>query len=264
MAAPSYLLVSTDARGVATVTLNRPEVHNAFDDKLIAELTATLKKLDSDAAVRVVVLTGAGKSFSAGADLNWMKRISGYTEAQNLADARRLAELMRLLNGLAKPVVGVVQGPAYAGGIGLVACCDVVVCVDSASFALTETRLGLVPAVVGPYVVAAIGARAARRYFLSAERFTAQDALRLGLVHMIAPAEGLKAAGESVVQALLACAPGAVAHAKQQVAYLTNARVDAALIDGTAKLIAKLRASPEGKEGVASFLEKRKPNWVKS
>jgi methylglutaconyl-CoA hydratase len=259
----SNLLLSTDARGVATVTLNRPEIHNAFDDKLIAELTGVLKNLEADKSVRVVVLTGAGKSFSAGADLNWMKRMAGYTEAQNLEDARRLAELMRRLNGLDKPTVALVQGPAYAGGLGLIACCDIVICVDSANFALTETRLGLVPAVVGPYVVAAIGARAARRYFLSAERFTAQDALRLGLAHMVVGAEDLKPACESVTAALLACAPGALAHAKEQVAMLTNARIDDALIDGTARLIAKLRASPEGREGVASFLEKRKPGWAK-
>jgi methylglutaconyl-CoA hydratase len=263
MTAPTYLLLSADARGVATVTLNRPEVHNAFDDKLIAELTEALKKLEADKAVRVVVLTGAGKSFSAGADLNWMKRMAGYTEAQNLEDARRLAQLMRTLNGLKKPTVAAVQGPAYAGGLGLIACCDVVVCVDSANFALTETRLGLAPAVVGPYVAAAISARAARRYFLTAERFTAQDALRLGLVHMVVAAEQLKDAAESVIAALLACAPGALVAAKEQVALLAGAKIDDALIDGTARLIARLRASPEGKEGVASFLEKRKPSWVK-
>ncbi|MGQ0677953.1 MAG: enoyl-CoA hydratase-related protein [Rhodospirillales bacterium] len=263
MAAPSYLLVSTDARGVATVTLNRPEIHNAFDDVLIAGLTAALNKLEADKSVRVVVLTGAGKSFSAGADLNWMKRMAGYTEAENLEDARRLAELMRRLNGLKKPTVALVQGAAYAGGLGLIACCDIVVCVDSATFALTETRLGLVPAVVGPYVVAAIGARAARRYFLSAERFNAGDALRLGLAHVVVAAEQLKAACDSVVDALLDCAPGALAHAKEQVANLANARIDAALIDGTAKLIARLRAAPEGREGVAAFLEKRKPGWAK-
>ncbi len=259
----SYLLLSTDARGVATVTLNRPEIHNAFDDKLIAELTAALKKLEADQSVRVVVLTGAGKSFSAGADLNWMKRMATYSEAQNLADARKLAALMRTLDRLKKPTVAVVQGPAYAGGLGLIACCDIVIAVDTVSFALTETRLGLVPAVVGPYVAAAIGARQARRYFLSAERFNAEDARRMGLAHMVVAAEDLKAACESVVSALLACAPGALAHAKEQVALLSHAEIDDALIDGTARLIAKLRASPEGREGVASFLEKRKPNWVK-
>ena len=259
----SHLLLSADPRGVATVTLNRPEVHNAFDDRLIAELTEALNEMEADKAVRVVVLTGAGKSFSAGADLNWMKRMAGYTEAQNLADARRLAALMRTLNGLKKPTVAVVQGPAYAGGLGLIACCDIVVCVDSANFALTETRLGLVPAVIGPYVVAAIGARAARRYFLTAERFTAHDALRLGLVHVAVAAEQLKEAAESVVSALLACAPGALAAAKEQVALLAGAKIDDALIDSTARLIARLRAAPEGREGVAAFLEKRKPSWIK-
>ncbi len=260
----SYLLVSTDQRGVTTVTLNRPEIHNAFDDTLIAELTAVLKKLDADKSVRVVVLTGAGKSFSAGADLNWMKRMAGYSKAQNLKDARGLASLMRTLDRLKKPTLALVQGSAFAGGTGLVVCCDIAIAVDSASFAVTETRLGLIPAVIGPYLTAAMGARQARRCFLTAERFAAADALRLGLVHQVVPQEQLAAAGETVVQALLAGGPTALSECKALIARVARGKIDDAMIDHTAKTIARLRASPEGKEGVASFLEKRKPNWVKA
>ncbi len=258
------LLTSTDPRGVATVTLNRPEVHNAFDDALIAELTATLRTLAADPAVRLVVLTGAGKSFSAGADLGWMKRMAAYSEAENLADARALAALMRTLDGLDRPTVALVQGPAYAGGVGLVACCDVAICADGASFALTETRLGLIPAVIGPYVVAAIGARAARRYCLTAERFDAAEALRLGLVHQVVPADALAAAGEKIVATLLACAPNALREAKALVRRVAHGPVDEAMVEDTAGRIARIRVGPEGREGIAAFLEKRKPSWVKA
>jgi methylglutaconyl-CoA hydratase len=259
----SALLTSTDPRGVATVTLNRPEVHNAFDDALIAELTAVLKKLESDAAVRLVVLTGNGKSFSAGADLGWMKRMAAYSEAENLRDARGLATLMRTLDGIAKPTIALVQGPAYAGGVGLVACCDIAISVDTANFALTETRLGLIPAVIGPYVVAAIGARAARRYCLTAERFDAAEALRLGLVHQVVPMGELAATGEKLVATLLACAPNALGEAKSLVRRVAHGPIDDAMVDETATRIARIRIGAEGREGIASFLEKRKPAWVK-
>jgi len=172
------ILVGTDARGVATVALNRPAIHNAFDDRLIADLTAALRRLADDAAVRVVVLTGSGESFSAGGDLNWMRRMAGYSDAENLADAMALAELLRTLNELAKPTVARVNGAAFAGGLGLVCCCDIAIAATEASFSISEARLGLVPATISPYVVAAVGARAARRYFLTAERFTAAEAQR--------------------------------------------------------------------------------------
>lgn len=260
----SALLISTDPRGVATVTLNRPEVHNAFDDALIAALTAAFQKLEQDAAVRIVVLTGAGKSFSAGGDLAWMRRMADYSEAENLADARSLAGLMRTLDRFAKPTIALVQGPAYAGACGLIACCDIAIAVDTASFALTETRIGLIPAVISPYVTAAIGQRAARRYCLTAERFDAAEALRLGLVHQVVPATELAAAGEKVIAALLACGPRALGEAKALVRHVAHGPIDDAMIEDTATRIARIRATPEGKEGVSSFLEKRKPGWVKA
>jgi methylglutaconyl-CoA hydratase len=258
------LLLSTDPRGVATVMLNRPQVHNAFDDALIAELTATLKKLEADGSVRIVILTGAGKSFSAGGDLGWMRRMADYSEAENLADARGLAALMRTLDRLSKPTIALVQGPAYAGACGLIACCDIAICVDTATFALTETRIGLIPAVISPYVVAAIGQRSARRYCLTAERFDAAEALRLGLVHQVVPAAELAAAGEKLVAALLACGPNALGEAKALVRRVAHGPIDDAMIEDTATRIARIRATPEGREGVSSFLEKRKPNWVKA
>ncbi|MCC7048635.1 MAG: enoyl-CoA hydratase/isomerase family protein [Alphaproteobacteria bacterium] len=260
----SALLTGTDPRGVATVTLNRPEVHNAFDDALIAELTAAFKKLEADGSVRIVILTGAGKSFSAGGDLGWMRRMADYSEAENLADARGLAALMRTLDRLAKPTIALVQGPAYAGACGLIACCDIAICVDSASFAVTETRIGLIPAVISPYLMAAIGERAARRYFLTAERFDAAEALRLGLVHQVVAAGDLAAAGDKIVAALLACGPNALKEAKALIRRVAHSPVDDVLIDDTATRIARVRATPEGKEGVSSFLEKRKPSWVKA
>jgi len=261
MTEPNHL-VAVDPRGVATVTLNRPQIHNAFDDVLIADLTRTLERLEADAGTRLVVLTGNGKSFSAGADLGWMKRMASYSEAENLQDARGLAALMRTLDRLAKPTLALVQGPAYAGGCGLVACCDIAIAVDTASFALTETRLGLIPAVIGPYVLNAIGERAARRYFLTAERFDAATALSLGLVHEVVPADGLAAAGEKVAATLLACGPDALKEAKALIRRIAHGAIDDAMIEETATRIARIRATPEGKEGVASFLEKRKPSWA--
>jgi methylglutaconyl-CoA hydratase len=259
----SHLVLSTDARGVATVTLNRPEIHNAFDDALIAALTAMLKKLEADKSVRVVVLTGAGKSFSAGADLNWMKRMAGYSKAQNVKDARGLARLMLTLDRLKKPTLALVQGSAFAGGTGLIVCADIAISVDTALFAITEARLGLIPAVIGPYVARAMGERQARRYFLTAERFSAAEALKLGLVHQVVPPGQLAGAGETVIQALLACGPAALMECKALIARVGRGKIEDAMIDFTARTIARLRASPEGKEGVASFLEKRKPGWVK-
>lgn len=255
------LLVDIDPRGVATVTLNRPAIHNAFDDALIASLTAALKQLESDAAVRAVVLTGSGESFSAGGDLTWMRRMAGYSEAENLADAMGLAELLRTLNELGKPTVARVNGAAFAGGLGLVCCCDVAVAAAEAVFCISEVRLGLVPATIGPYVVAAIGARAARRFCLTAERFSAAEAHRLGLVHEVAPRAELAAASEKIVAALLEGGTGAQARSKRLIAEVQDRPVTGTLRTLTARAIAEARASEEAREGLAAFFEKRKPSW---
>ncbi|HEX7967894.1 MAG TPA: enoyl-CoA hydratase-related protein [Stellaceae bacterium] len=255
------ILVATDARGVATAALNRPAIHNAFDDALIADLTAILRRLEADAAVRVVVLTGSGQSFSAGGDLNWMRRMAGYSEAENLADAMALAELLRTLNELAKPTVARVNGAAFAGGIGLIACCDIAIGAAEAVFSISEARLGLVPATISPYVVAAIGARAARRYFLTAERFSAAEAQRIGLVHDVVPRAELDAAVEKIVAALLEAGAGAQARSKRLIAEVQDRPVTEALLALTARAIAEARASAEGREGLAAFFDKRKPDW---
>jgi methylglutaconyl-CoA hydratase len=257
----STILVDTDARGVATVTLNRPAIHNAFDDRLIAELTAALRRLEVDPAVRVVLLTGNGQSFSAGGDLNWMRRMAGYSDAENLADAMALAELLRSLNELAKPTVAQVNGAAYAGGLGLVCCCDIAVAAVEAVFCISEVRLGLVPATISPYVVAAIGARAARRYFLTGERFSAEEAQRLGLVHELAPLAGLGAAADRIVGALLDGGTGAQARSKRLIAEVQDRPVTGTLMALTARAIAEARASSEAREGLAAFFDKRKPGW---
>ncbi len=260
MTEPMFL-EETDERGVARLTLNRPQVHNAFNDDLIASLTAALETLGKDPEVRLVVLAALGKSFSAGADLNWMKRMAGYSEAENLEDARALAALMATLNGLPKPTLAVVQGPAFGGGVGLVACCDIALAAESASFALSEVKLGLIPAVISPYVVAAMGEAAARRYFLTAERFSAAEAHRLGLIHEVVEASALEAARERVVEALLQAGPASQAASKELIAAVAQRPVDAALVEDTARRIAKVRAAPEAREGIAAFLEKRKPAW---
>ena len=261
MSDASYLF-GVDDRGVARVTLNRPEIRNAFDDKLIRELTDIFERLGADAAVRVIVVTGAGKAFSAGADLNWMRRMAGYGREENLADARDLAQLMHVLNTTPKPTIARVNGPALGGGVGLVACCDIAIASETTFFALSEVRLGLIPAVISPFVAAAIGPRAARRYFLTGERFDAETARALGLVHAVAPADGLDAAVEAVLAELLACGPAAQAAAKDLIAAVAHRPADAALREATARRIAEIRAGEEGRHGVAAFLEKRKPRWI--
>lgn len=248
---------------VGILTLNRGDRHNAFDETLIAEITAGLKELDADPAVRVVVLSSTGKSFCAGADLNWMQRAAGYSPEENLRDARNLAELLRTLNELAKPTVARVQGPAYGGGVGLVSACDVAIATFDAQFALTEVKLGLIPAVISPYVIQALGTRAARRYMLSAERFSATEAYRLGLVHEIVPDEAAldDAVGE-VVEALLNNGPNAQSECKALIAAVADRAIDATVIEDTAQRITRVRASAEGREGIGAFLEKRKPAWI--
>lgn len=248
--------------GVATLTLNRPDVHNAFDDHLIVALTARLRELDTDAGVRVVVLAANGKSFSAGADLNWMKRMAAYSEAENLRDAVALADLMHTLSAMSKPTIARVQGPAYGGGVGLVACCDIAVGTPAAAFSLSEVRLGLIPAVISPHVVAAIGERQARRYFLTAERFDAAQAQRIGLLHEVVEEAQLDAAVDALVAQLLKGGPKSQTAAKKLIEAVTNRPIDRALVEDTAERIARIRVTAEGREGVAAFLEKRTPGWV--
>lgn len=251
-----------DDRNVATLTLARAELHNAFDDALIAALTAEIARLGAIPELRAIVLAAEGKSFSAGADLNWMKRMAAYDEAANLKDAGALAELMRVLDTCPKPTIACVQGPAYGGGVGLVACCDMAICVPSASFCLSETKLGIIPAVISPYVVRVIGPRAARRYFLTAEMFDAAEAYRLGLIHVID--ENLPAAVEALLVKLRAAGPQAIAETKTLIARVESGPVDEAMIADTAARIARIRVSPEGREGIGAFLAKRKPGWASS
>jgi methylglutaconyl-CoA hydratase len=245
---------------VRFLTLDRPERHNAFDDALIAELT---EAFEDCADARAVVLEAEGRSFSAGADLGWMKRMAGYGPDENLADARALARLMETIDTCPRPVVGVVQGAAYGGGVGLVACCDLVVAADTARFCLSEVRLGLIPAVIAPYVVRAIGGRAARRYAVSAEVWDAWAACRLGLVHEVVSAERLGAIRDTWLAGLAANGPEAMAAAKALIRRAADGPLDQELRDWTAGRIAEIRAGAEGRDGVAAFLDKRKPGWVR-
>lgn len=251
--------------GTAALVINRPQVHNAFDDALIAELTDALESLERDDGVRVVVLTGEGKTFSAGADLNWMRGMASASEDINRADSLRLAKLMRTLNFLSKPTIARVNGSAYGGGVGLVACCDIAIGVHDAKFSLSEVKLGLVPAVISPYVVASIGPTYARQLFLTAEVFDGTEAERIGLLHRCVAAEMLDEAVDRQLHWLMKGGPEAQREAKAlalRMAGLT--REDAERRDAeNAALIARLRVSPEGQEGLGAFLEKRPANWVK-
>lgn len=258
------ILTNIDNHGRATLTMNRPELHNAFNESLVAGLTDSLRKLGADPAVRLVILAANGKSFSAGADLNDMRRMADNSREQNLADAIGIAELMRTLNALAKPTVALVQGASYGGGVGLTACCDIAIATARATFCVSEVKLGLIPAVISPYVLAAIGARAARRYFQTAEILPAGEAHRLGLVHeVVADEEELAAAADRVTTQLLKNGSGAMAAAKKLIATVSGRLVDDALVAETAGLMADRRASAECREGLSAFLEKRPPAWVK-
>jgi methylglutaconyl-CoA hydratase len=250
-----------DIGGIATLTLDRPDRHNAFDDAVIAELTASLERLGSQDGVRAVVLASTGRSFSAGADLEWMRRMAGYSEAENQADAEALARMLHALDRLPRPTLALVQGPAYGGGVGLVACCDVAIASERASFCLTEVKLGLTPATISPYVVNAIGPRQARRYFITAEVISAARAQEIGLVHEVVPEPELEVARDRVLGALLQGAPAAQADAKALVFLREGRAVDAALAQETSRRIAQRRASPEGREGLGAFLSKRSPSW---
>lgn len=251
------------AGAIATLQLDRPTLHNAFDDALIAAMTTALTALDGDASVRVVVLAGTGTSFSAGADLNWMRRMAGASEAENRDDSLRLATLMRTLDTLGKPTVARVHGAAFGGGVGLVACCDIAIGATTAKFGLTESKLGLVPAVISPYVIAAIGARQARRWFQSAEIFDAAQAQRIGLLHEVVAVDDLDAAIQRQCALLLKAGPQALTDAKALVRRIaaSSGTSDAAIDADNARLIARLRVSAEGQEGLSAFLDKRKPGW---
>ncbi len=257
--------IRQECRGsTAWLTLNRPEVHNAFDDALIAGLTAALEQVEADPAIRTVVLTGHGRSFSAGADLHWMRGMAAASEAENRADSLRLARLMRTLQFLGKPTIARVNGATYGGGVGLVACCDIAIGADEAKFALSEVKLGLVPAVISPYVVAAIGLRQARRLFVTGEVFDAASAVRMGLLHASVPASELDQAIEQQLQLLARAGPLAQREAKQLALRSGGAEpAQAERIDiDNAALIARLRVSEEGQHGLGAFLDKRAPAWV--
>jgi methylglutaconyl-CoA hydratase len=247
--------------GVARLILAQPEKHNAFDDAIIAAFTEALERVGNDASVRVVVLSGEGKSFSAGADLEWMRRMADYGDAENLADARALAAMLQRLNDLPKPTIARVQGATFGGGVGLVACCDIAIASDAAIFCLSEARLGLTPSTISPYVVAAMGAHNARRYFLTAERFDGAVAERIGLVHMVTKPDRLDAAVDDFIAALLRNGPMAIAECKALIRRVAAGPVDGPMIEDTAQHIARVRASAEGKEGVRAFLEKRPAAW---
>ena len=249
-------------RGVGTIRMNRPEVRNAFNETMIAELTQAFQAADADPAVRAVVLAGHGPAFCAGADLNWMKKMSGYSMEENRADAMGLATMLNTIYMMKKPTVARVHGAAFAGGMGLVAACDIAVASDGAEFCLSEVKLGLTAATISPYVVAAMGERCARRYFLTAERFSAAEAFRIGLVHDIVPAEQLDASVDALLGHLLAASPAAIAASKELIRSVAHGAIDADMIAGTAARIAAARASADGKEGIRAFLEKRKPAWT--
>jgi methylglutaconyl-CoA hydratase len=250
------------AHRVAVVWLARPQVRNAFNDTVIAELTASFERLGADDGVRAVVLAAQGPAFCAGADLEWMRRMSGYSPEENHADALKLATLLRTIHDCPKPVVARVHGDAYAGGVGLVAASDIAVAALAAEFCLSETRLGLVPATISPYVIGAMGARQARRYMVTAEKFDASEAFRVGLVHELAAPDELDVKINTLLGALMVTSGSAVATTKQLVREVAQRPLDDALLAHTAQVIAQARAAPDGREGVAAFLAKRKPRWA--
>ena len=259
----SDAMLDIDIAGtIATVRLNRPEVRNAFNDELIAQITAAFTGLGTRDDVRCIVLAGNGPAFCAGADLQWMRRMADYSHEENMADAAGLAEMLRVIYRCPKPTIARVQGDVYAGGLGLVAACDIAVSVDTAQYCLSEVKLGLIPATISPYVIRAIGARAAHRYFLTAERFSAAEALRIGFVHEVTAALSLDQKVAELAQALVQAGPEAVKACKQLVQDVAQQAITPELVAATVRGIAGIRASAEGREGVQSFLQKRKPAWL--
>lgn len=259
----SAVLLRHRAGGVSEVVLNRPDKRNAFDDVIIGQLIDTLSGLDSDPDTRVVILRSEGKHFSAGADLGWMRRMADNSRQENLDDARQLARLMECLNNLSKPVIALVQGAAYGGAVGLAACCDIVLATEGSSFCLSEVKLGLIPAVISPYVVRAIGERQARRYFISAEVFSAREAQQYGLVHILCDdVAAMEAHCNEMLTQLSGNGPEAMKAAKELVFAVSHKAIDATLIDDTAQRIADIRVGEEGQEGLSAFLNKRRANWI--
>jgi methylglutaconyl-CoA hydratase len=248
--------------GCAIVILNRPEIRNAFDDALIANLTKTFRKLDADDSVRAVVLMGAGSAFCAGADLNWMKRMAGYTYEQNLKDAKALAAMLKTLDRMSKPTIARVHGPAFAGGVGLVAACDIAVGTVEAEFALTESKLGMSPATISPYVVRAMGERMAHRYFLTGERFNAAEAYRIGLLSELCLPGELDNKINELLGHIVLGGKAALAEIKELIRAVSRGPIDDPMIADTARRIAEIRVSKEGREGIGAFLGKRKPAWT--
>lgn len=257
------LTLTQDDRGIATVTLNRPDVHNPFNAQMIAEITQAFTQLAEDASCRVIVLTGAGKSFSAGADINWMRDMVHASEAENKADSLQLAAMLRAIYFCPKPTIARVNGHAFGGGVGLISCCDIAVGVAQAKFGLTEVKLGLVPAVISPYVIRAVGERQARRLFLTAEIFSASQALDLSLLHITCAPEELDDQVDAQIALLLGNGPNAVAAAKTLTAMTTGADVtqQKTIDENTAALIARIRVSDEGQDGLNAFLNKQSPSW---
>ena len=248
--------------GIARITLTQPEIRNAFSDEVIAELTAAFRNAGDRPDVRAIVLAAEGPAFCAGANLNWMRRMADYSRDENRMDAGLLAEMLRVIYECPKPTIARVQGDVYAGGMGLVACCDMAVAVDTAGFCLSEVKIGLIPATISPYVIRAMGARASHRYFLTGERFSAQEALRIGYVHEVVEAEQLDAVVDGWLKHLLSAGPAAVRACKRLVLDVAEREINEQLVAATVEQIATIRASSEGKEGVQAFLNKRKPNWL--
>lgn len=257
------VLVDIDSRGVATVTLNNPDKHNAFDDEIISQLTQVFTDISENEEVRLMVLAANGKSFCAGADLGWMKRMANYSYQENLHDANGLANMLKALNFIPQPTIAKIQGAAFGGAVGLASCCDIVIASEKASFSLSEVKFGLIPATISPYVVSAIGIKAARRYFQTAERFFADKAQQLGLVDEVTTPEELNTSVDNMINTLLANGPIAMRQAKQLVFDVAYKNIDQNLISETSKRIAAIRISEEGQEGLGSFFEKRSPNWHK-
>jgi methylglutaconyl-CoA hydratase len=257
----SSLKISTQ-NGVHTITLSRPDVRNAFNDEVIAELKQAFWAVAQDVSVRCVVLAADGPAFCAGADLNWMRRMADYNRAENLTDAGELAAMLRAIYECPQPTIARVQGDVYAGGMGLVAACDMAISVNTANYCLSEVKLGLIPATISPYVIRAMGARAAHRYFLTAERFGATEAHRIGFVHEVVGADALDAKLDELTQALVSASPNALRACKKLVQEVAEREINDALVRMTVEGIADIRASAQGKEGVQSFLQKRKPNWL--
>jgi methylglutaconyl-CoA hydratase len=258
------VITDIDDLGVARVRLNNPDKHNAFDDQMIGQLTEAFVAIADNSNVRIMVLGSEGKSFSAGADLEWMKRMASYSYDENLRDASALALMLKTLNEIPQPTIARIQGSAFGGAVGLVSCCDMAVAASAASFSLSEVKIGLVPATISPYVIAAIGQRAARRYFVTAERFDAHRALQLGLVNEVVDAEQLDQEIDRLINTLLANGPAAVTAAKQLVFDVAGKPIDQQLIDATCETIAAIRVSEQGQERLQAFLERRKPQWIKN